>query len=1564
MKRFTFLCGTLLLSLGMSSQTPSINVIDGVQAPWEQQMTTVYQYVNLASVTTHVLLDRGIPFCHIENFDPGTTDNSKASTFTLWQNLYGTLFSSAWQSQYRLPDPQTAYLNSAASADEGLPIPCAIIAYNYHRIDPDAFQDGLFSVQNDQVHDVPNRPRNPYLPGTCFSAATMLETVHSLQSQFVFRQDLYFSNNGKTVSSIQVDFADGLGFRTVQWNAPIAVQYTVDGDKYIRIRLNYTDNSSLENSAKLVVDVPSIAISGRYSTIFQSLHFTGVRQFNGSTGGALVTIALGCGNVKLTKPLIVVEGFDPPQRPFADQNHFDNFRNGLDQQRIDINGNPIILGADLENSGYDLVFIDFDDGGDYIQRSAYLVEEIILWVNAQLVNNGSAQQNVVWGVSNGGLIARYALREMEMMGVPHNTRQYVAFDSPQQGANFPLGFQLMVFDVANTVIYGHHLDVWQPQLHTAVEILSNPAALQALVYHATAFPQTTPERTTLMNWFNTNGYPLQCERVVVSNGANAGISEPFAPGAALMNMVGGQDNLDYEFDVNAVPYQNAGLTAIYEGYFRVHVGPVTIGVINTTIQVSGTLPYDSAPGGVISLSGMGVDLSFLPNATATLYFLTYCFVPTVSAVDIVAPYDQNLYANVQSLGIIANNRTPFNSYWASITVTVLTGQVNEPHVAITGGNVDFFHDLFVGSNTLVTANGFPILLGANYNYGRNSAQYTTDIIRTGFTIGNGSTISVNSSQNLGLPSDNLAPPTIGSLFNVRVGNAGCSTNPIVIEVANNGVLSLGDINGNRGNIYFGSGSTLLIRNGGKLIVNNNSRIIIEEGARIIYESGAQIFLNGDNAVLEIQGTLELGTNALFKIRYPNFNSGYVKFSRPSWVPYGPSSPDYQIIAGAGSSIELIGANKNDKILEIAQSALWIPDGLDHFKFDHGLVEFAGNQNQNPILSIGCPIVQLTTARFIKAPNSNGGHGVHLYGQPNHTITNCYFEELGAGLVAENFYNIGMLKISACRFIQCGTGLVVYDKGVILSAVRFDYCGVGADLNGLTFNSTITNCKFNDNSEVGLRAKGSPIEIVMNGCDAKRNGTAGIEATGVTMNLACCDLRDNGVYAMILDYDASLRMSPIFNGGNNNLGNNQIPIILNEANQIEISGGRNKLKPDGPSCNGNPNQNCPDVFVGTIQTPCTPYVINADNNEWKGNNNNATFIWNSQQVTDLPLSVNDVTAVGCTNVPVRFSDPSQQNFAQCTSGPNGPPGGGGGPPNQNLSPLNNCANCNSINTASFSNTPTDSAARTAIVQMDSTLQSGYSDAVGMFNEILMYPLPNETAEDKYVKKAARRKMHEALGEGIYRNQINYSSSTTSVEAAEVIQAEADEKDKGDQSGEYHRMYFAAMREAAAYRASGKRDVALQKFEDILTWVLPAEEPWTKYWVCLTSKELEVMTNQAPKETFFDVVQECIPLHLSAPALRLAGSEIEEDSDEAPTNELNATIFPNPASEVLTIEISQSANSLVTFELYSATGQLVKTQTVYGGVQTQIEVSDLDAGLYFYRLIGEGDRTKEGRLVITH
>jgi hypothetical protein len=83
------------------------------------------------------------------------------------------------------------------------------------------------------------------------------------------------------------------------------------------------------------------------------------------------------------------------------------------------------------------------------------------------------------------------------------------------------------------------------------------------------------------------------------------------------------------------------------------------------------------------------------------------------------------------------------------------------------------------------------------------------------------------------------------------------------------------------------------------------------------------------------------------------------------------------------------------------------------------------------------------------------------------------------------------------------------------------------------------------------------------------------------------------------------------------------------------------------------------------------------------------------------------------------------------------------------------------------------------------------------------------------------------------------------------------------------------------------------------------------------------------------------------------------DFAPNYE--ATIFPNPASDVLNIKTSSFEN--VTYTLYDAQGKLVM-QNILSAEQTPIQVSQLAPGSYSLTLNNETQNLKTFKLVKTH
>ncbi len=67
--------------------------------------------------------------------------------------------------------------------------------------------------------------------------------------------------------------------------------------------------------------------------------------------------------------------------------------------------------------------------------------------------------------------------------------------------------------------------------------------------------------------------------------------------------------------------------------------------------------------------------------------------------------------------------------------------------------------------------------------------------------------------------------------------------------------------------------------------------------------------------------------------------------------------------------------------------------------------------------------------------------------------------------------------------------------------------------------------------------------------------------------------------------------------------------------------------------------------------------------------------------------------------------------------------------------------------------------------------------------------------------------------------------------------------------------------------------------------------------------------------------------------------------------NFSIYPNPANTDFTIQFKEEIDENVTIEIYNSFNQLVKIETITGGLQTTIAIDDLAQGIYFVKINNE-------------
>jgi len=277
---------------------------------------------------------------------------------------------------------------------------------------------------------------------------------------------------------------------------------------------------------------------------------TATKTFNGVLGSAILQIDDAGDDGIITRPLIVAEGFESGligvENEFG-ENNLERFSRSIqlstsaDLQDL-LNGGTII---DTGDQDYDIIYVNWDSPRAHLQLNAYVLEEVINWVNEEKEPN--ADQNVVLGQSMGGVIARYALADMEDdPNLNHDTRLYISHDAPHQGANIPLGIQYFARHLADqfvgTPLGDFSFEVSNDSEASIEEInalLNEPGTQQLLANYITPnFALSTTQFDAFQADLQSKGYPTQTRNIAISNGSHCANTQDYDYNASLFKMNG------------------------------------------------------------------------------------------------------------------------------------------------------------------------------------------------------------------------------------------------------------------------------------------------------------------------------------------------------------------------------------------------------------------------------------------------------------------------------------------------------------------------------------------------------------------------------------------------------------------------------------------------------------------------------------------------------------------------------------------------------------------------------------------------------------------------------------------------------------------------------------------------------------------------------------------------------------------------------------------------------------------------------------------------------------------
>lgn len=689
----------LLLSLGviLFGQTFLLGQIVDIEnnAEVRAQIESIFEHLDKSRIPTGLLRDYSTDLVDYSAFD-GTLNDSNIANLTTYEYILRSVRTSSVTSTFPFASV-SEIMKGMQDATTATSVPISVAAFKYNYVVDDAVSGGLLQRVGDQVYDVYDSDQNwvnPYQDAYVIAFAPSVENFAAGSYTFTSGNFTYTNLN---ISSIELDAGDGRGYRSLMSGVTV---YLSGGERILKLRMTLDDGTVLYAHSQIFAEeVTMHPLSNEIPPDFEKL-FT--ESTAGGTISASISIRYALGRTSISKPFIVVEGFDPIELSKEDTSSV-YFGKG----RTTLKGIMPNLKAGITND-YDVIYVDWYNSEADIRLNAKLLIQIINWVNE---NNTGSDGNVIMGQSMGGLIARYALCSMESNRIRHNVVTFISHDVPYLGVNVPVGAQFAITDLIKNVYrrksyseslfkdVGYYVWLAEKYLH------STSARQMLLAYVDENGNLDSSEHGKWQAMLKQIGFPkgdpdLPIRNIAIANGGSndfradtlahfygytnlKGI-EGFLVSAFFGNLGGVLNSMligkrsNVTIDINIFPYENSGCK-VYSSLVKYRKKLKWFGwnVSNTLYSKTKNAPtgasnfgYDKANGSFLPidkdvLNELRDDLDALDTLSISMAEKVL-FVPTASALCIGSD-NRVLYANDYCSSYIgySGDDTPFASVYVS-----------------------------------------------------------------------------------------------------------------------------------------------------------------------------------------------------------------------------------------------------------------------------------------------------------------------------------------------------------------------------------------------------------------------------------------------------------------------------------------------------------------------------------------------------------------------------------------------------------------------------------------------------------------------------------------------------------------------------------------------------------------------------------------------------------------------------------------------------------------------------------------------------------------------------------
>ncbi|MHB1277087.1 MAG: T9SS type A sorting domain-containing protein [Bacteroidia bacterium] len=1133
-----YLCLGLMGLYGVPAHSQSLN--DAIHA--------TYAGFDSTQLSTPFLLNRSLNASNLEKYEVeiDSTPNTTLDWFQSYMDLYSCQY--APTTGGKLPhNPSTILRNMDEYRRNGLH-PIGLLAKYANLIPDSSFENE--TIPFDSINTVFDFSGFDYTLDEkfIFTTAVLVPIVEGNSLNLILEEDFVFTDDALDSVYVSIPALGLVRKMNPHTILPIDVSElgsTGSGDFTIYLEI-LTKNKWYRRGIRMKrippVPAPDETIHNFY--VPNACSFNAPKGFGEAEVYVLYSNQVKKANLTITRPLILVEGYDPSNMDygsikwgtFSTGKSYNEFGEEVYQQLLLM---PQLL-AQLTALDYDIVIVNFKTSSLNLETNAATLAKIIQWTKYRTQGNEGV---TLMGASMGGIVSQIAMNLLDKSDCKTCVETFVSFDAPYHGANIPMGIQ------ESAKYFYDNLAKARVQYEFKLNV---PAAKELLYEHVN---QNT-ERQAWLTTFGQMNKKLATFNVCLASSAKSSILNGISNGDELMffkvrSKIGNKTFTDFHvYSANRSDHlvMSAKFPTSYVG------GIPRYFASKNAFYFPNSYNYDGLPGSVSNFIGDMYDE--LDKEAANLKFRNlldidgpgmpigrnHSFVPTISAMD----YSTNdpLVNLINVDWEIPHLSRPFDMvYFASqndFHVLISNEQINNL-VQILDQKIISYTDL-----SILPYSSFNI-----FNFGqRDFSSFGSISIHSGGQLNFNNAILVNYG--------NVVTDPLADISKIYARSSSCNAH---VNCEANGAIILGGTkpNGDQltAQVEFRKGSILELQSDAVLRVRDGSTLIIDEGALFIIHPGAQIILEGENAVLELRGKVRLENDAVLSFtKGAAAKGGFVRFN------YKEVASDHFELMGPNCKINLTGETYfADKIVEIEGTTklilpnFSIPSGLQlaEFKLKDGVVAYTGNGSINAY----CPI------RFENTDFEQVGDqvatAVVTHGQASLIIEDCIFNSLALGIEALNNDLGSDFLIKNNRFFQCATGVETYGRKTTLDGNEFSNCGFGLFMDGTT-DVVLQGTDFIYNF-VGLETSGTNPHVRAEGCWFLRNeyGISDFNETKFTFTCTPFEQNTVGVYT-----NGKVNMSPSYvfpgqtlGGENNTFFQNQTALQLNLA-EIHLVDGQNNF----------------------------------------------------------------------------------------------------------------------------------------------------------------------------------------------------------------------------------------------------------------------------------------------------------------------------------------------------------------------------------------------------------------------